>query len=170
MMMLICGCDVYSPGLKGTGIATVSKHIKTFKETPDDPQNEAQLLDYLLEIMKKEFKPRLKKQSHELSADEEAGKVVLTYIDALVFELTNVVNEQRTYLVDASKELSQYCKDFTVSDTKIILGPTVLECKGVGRKSHPFLAVDWHGTCAKCNHKIKYFNNCSTDSFYWSYS
>jgi len=79
--MLICGCDVYCPGLKGTGIATVSKHISTFKETSDDLQNETKLFEYLLEIMKKEFKPRLNNETDVPAPREEDARSDPNYID-----------------------------------------------------------------------------------------
>ena len=113
VMMLICGCDVYINGLNGTSLGTLSKQIHSFKNTSTDPQDEQQLLKYLIEIMKNEFKPRLVHELKEIYDDEvehftdtnvnqivdtEAEEIVNTYIDALVYEPTNAAGKERTYL------------------------------------------------------------------------
>ena len=67
VMILICGCDVYTSGLKGTSITSLSKHISLFKTNSTASQcEEAKLLDYLTDIMKSEFKPQLIEEVNEI--------------------------------------------------------------------------------------------------------
>ena len=163
LMMIIAGCDVYPSGLKNVGIPTLSKTIDTFKKTAVDPQDETALFEHLVGVMKKEFKPRLIEEVKEVDgedseafADSEAEKIVLTLVDALVYEPTNKAGEEiKSYLGgDAPKELSRYCEEFAASTTQINRGPTILKCKGVGGKAHNFLAACGHGKCAKCKHDL----------------
>ena len=100
LMMVILGCDVYTSGLKGCGITTLSKHISACNNTEDTLKDESVLFQHLLQITKKEFKSRLidiiieiyGKESENF-ADIEAVEVVQTYIDALVYEPTNAKDE-----------------------------------------------------------------------------
>lgn len=162
LMMLITGCDVYPSGRKNVGIATLSKTIDEFKENAHNQQDETALFEHLLGVMKQEFKPRLIEEIKEVYgneseafADTEAEEVVHTYLDALVYEPTNKMGEERTYLGgDEPKELSKYCEEFAASGTQINRGPTIMKCKGVGGKDHNFLAACGHGKCAKCNHDV----------------
>jgi len=162
LMMLISGCDVFPSGLKNVGITTLSKTIDEFKKAACDPEDETALFEHLVEVMKKEFKPRLIEEIKEVYADEadafadvEAEEVVQAHLDALVYEPTNKAGEEKTYLGGKPpKELFRYCEEFAASDTKVSRGPTILKCKGVGGKEHNFLAACGHGTCAKCKHDV----------------
>ncbi len=75
-----------------------------------------------------------------------------TYINALVYELTNAKDEPQTFRCELPKHLSQYCKEFAAPHTIIKHGPPVLICKGVGGVCHEFLVASGYSTCSKCNH------------------
>lgn len=70
LMMLIAGCDVYPSRRKNVGITTLSKIIDAFKETSQKGDDESALLDHLVEVMKKEFKPRLSQEIKDVYNDE----------------------------------------------------------------------------------------------------
>ena len=76
LMMLILGCDVYGPGMKGTKAKKLVPLIESFQTT-----TETELYQKLF----KEFK----------TANELDDLVIDTYIDALLYEPTNAVPDTR---------------------------------------------------------------------------
>mmetsp|Transcript_5746 Transcript_5746/g.10889 ORF Transcript_5746/g.10889 Transcript_5746/m.10889 type:complete len:233 (+) Transcript_5746:256-954(+) len=58
LMMVLVGCDVFPCGVKNVGIPTLAKIVRKFRTTSSTlAYNEAALFEYLLEVLKKEFKP-----------------------------------------------------------------------------------------------------------------
>ena len=82
-------------------------------------------------------------------------------INALVLKPVNKVGEEQCYLGGKPPNvLNKYCEEFAASDTKIVEGPTIMTCKEVGGKHHPFLASDSHVMCVKCQCIVcKYYQN-----------
>jgi hypothetical protein len=163
LMMVLVGCDVFPCGVKNVGIPTLAKIVRKFRTTSSTlAYNEAALFEYLLEVLKKEFKPTLIQEATEVSreeaeavADGEAEEIALTLVDALVYEPTNKVEMPLSYLGGVEpKELFKYCVEFAAPTTQIKQGPVVLKCKGIGGKDHNFLAACGHGKCTKCGHVV----------------
>lgn len=164
LMMVIVGCDVFPSGVKNIGIPTLARTVSLFRSSSlDSPTyNEAALFERLVAMLKKEFKPILIKEASEVSreeaeavADGEAEEIANTLIDALVYEPTNKVDMNKTYLGGVEPaQLFKYCDEFAVATTQVKQGPVILKCKGVGGKDHNFLAACGHSLCGKCNHVI----------------
>ena len=51
-------------------------------------------------------------------------------------------------------ELPKYLKEFAHPDTKIIDGPEISSCKGVGNCCHAFLSADGFSFCLGCNEMV----------------
>ena len=146
LMMLILGCDVYGPGMKGTKAKKLVPLIESFQTT-----TETELYQKLF----KEFK----------TANELDDLVIDTYIDALLYEPTNAVpdnvdeeNPARTYLFGSPTKLPKYLEECAIDDefksSSIFPGPEMATCKGVGGSTHPFLSSDGVKQCAKCEHDV----------------
>jgi hypothetical protein len=93
--------------------------------------------------------------------------VVQTYIRALIYEPTNIApvlgnqeqstlsRHQQTYLGNkCPTELSKYLQEFAHPNNKIIDGPEISICKGVGNYSHNFLFADGFKFCLGCNEMV----------------
>ena len=93
--------------------------------------------------------------------------VVQTYIHALIYEPSNIApaiknqdhsNSSRDYWTYIGNkhpiESPKYLQEFAHQETRIIDGPEILNCKGVGNCSHPFLAADGFKLCTGRNEMV----------------
>ena len=155
LMMLILGCDVYGPGMKGTKAKKLVTLIESYNATSED-----QLYVKLFYAFKTTNK-----------LDDE---VINTYIEALLYEPANANPEivdgensaiTRTYLFGTPIKLPKYLEDFAVNEafksTSIFVGPDISICKGVGGSQHKFLSSDGVKQCFKC--KAEVCSHCHED-------
>ena len=143
LMMLCLGCDVYLPGMKGIRATKLAAMIQQI----DAPSENALYLNLF---------NRLK------IANSMPNGVIDTYIDALLYEPTNLApdsanteNPARTYLFQPPTCLPKYLEEFAIDEefktNHIFPGPEISTCKGVGNYPHKFLSSDGVKNCFKCH-------------------
>lgn len=146
LMMVILGCDVYGPGMKGVKAKKLVPLIESFKATSEEDLYQKLFCKF--------------KTTNKLS-----DIVINTYIDALLYEPTNAMpnnideeNPAKTYLFGPPTNLPEYLKEFAVDEefkaNSIFPGPEIATCKGVGGSTHPFLSSDGVKKCIKCEHDV----------------
>ena len=119
-------------GVPGVGPATLQKQMSIFvKDDDDDEKRLDKLMGYMATITGKQ------------------REVIETYVKAIIYEPTNYATEMagsvtRSYLGAEPTTLPSYLEEFSSMSTSMIVGPEVLECKGICNKRHKFLAAEGH--------------------------
>lgn len=140
--MLMLGCDVYKPGMKGIGAAKLEKLIESCKASSEE------------DLYRKLY-------GHFKTRNKLTDLVIDTYIDSLIYEPTNPapdaadgVYPARTFLFGRPQFLTKYNQDFAIDEEfrrqMILPGPDISTCKGVGNSPHQFLSSDGVSSCFRC--------------------
>jgi hypothetical protein len=154
LMMVALGCDVYKSGINGAGPKTLRKILDKLKDTIERTNAELDREETI-------FKALLE---HTATVTKLGIKTVDTLVKGIIFEPTNyaaydcqdsiIPAAEHTYFDGLSPaELPTYLSDFAATGNTIIdtNGPIVMDCTGVGDRSHLFLQSFGSRTCFSCN-------------------